>query len=121
MNVPFPDLILATGTQAALRLVAERGGQRVYIPTEERLTDDCPLARIVGADAAARLAKRWPGQWATVPRAMGYIRRLRDKEIRERRSSSTAAALAREFELTERTVYTIWGEEEAQESQASLF
>ncbi len=110
MNAPLAELIAAVGTQLALRLVAERGGTRVYIPTDARITDDCPLARIVGAQAAAKLAARWPGLWMTIPRAMAYMRRVRDREIRARIKSETAAALAREFELTERQVYAIAAE-----------
>lgn len=107
MNAPLAELIAAVGTQLALRLVAERGGQRVYIPTGGRLNEDCPLSRIVGIGAAAKLARLWPGEWLTVPRAMAYMRRVRDREIRARFKSETAAALAREFELTERQVYAI--------------
>ncbi len=107
MNAPLAELIAAVGTQLALRLVAERGGQRVYVPTFARLTEDCPLARIVGTGAAEKLAKLWPGEWITIPRAMAYMRRVRDREIRARFKSETAASLAREFELTERQVYAI--------------
>ena len=117
MNAPLAELIAAIGTQLALRLVAERGGQRVYIPTESRLNDDCPLARIVGVTAAARLSKLWAGEWLTIPRAMAYMRRRRDREIRARYpAGETAAALAREFEISERQVYVIVAQADADEA-----
>lgn len=107
LNAPLAELIAAIGTQLALRLVAERGGTRVYVPTPARLAEDGPLARVIGVEATAKLARLWPGVWLTVPRAMAYMRRMRDREIRARFKSETAAALAREFELTERQVYAI--------------
>lgn len=107
MNAPLDQLIAAIGTHLALRLVSERGGTRIYIPTEARLTEDCPLARIIGVAAAAKLARLWPGEWLTIPLAKAYTRRRRDREIRARYPGETAAALAREFETSERNIHLI--------------
>lgn len=108
MNAPLDQLIAAIGTHLALRLVSERGGQRVYIATLARLTDDCPLVRIVGMVAAAKLAAKWPGEWITIPLAKAYVRRARDREIcRRYAADETAAALAREFETSERNIHLI--------------
>lgn len=110
MNAPLDELILAIGTHLALRLVSERGGTRIYIPTVARLKDDCPLARIIGAAAAEKLSQRWAvsdGQWVTIPMARAYMRRRRDREIRARYGAETAAALAREFETSERNIHLI--------------
>jgi len=107
MNAPLAELIVAIGTHLALRLVSERGGTRIYIPTEARVTEDCPLARIIGAAAARKLARLWPGQWLTIPLARAYVRRQRDREIRARYTNETAAALAREFETSERNILLI--------------
>lgn len=107
MNAPLDELILAIGTHLALRLVSERGGTRIYIPTEARLTEDCPLARIVGLAAAGKLSLRWGGQWIAIPLARAYVRRRRDREIRGRYRAETAAALAREYDLSEHQIYVI--------------
>ena len=108
MNAPLDQLIAAIGTHLALRLVSERGGTRVYVPTLSRLTDDCPLARMVGTPAAAKLAAKWPGEWIGVPLAKAYARRARDREIcRRYESDETAAALARAFETSERNIHLI--------------
>jgi hypothetical protein len=108
LNAPLDELIAAIGTHLALRLVSERGGTRVYIPTEARLTEDCPLARIIGAAAAAKLSRLWGGEWLTIPLARAYVRRRRDRDIRARyHADETAAALAREFETSERNIHLI--------------
>lgn len=118
MNAPLHDLIAAIGIQATLRLVAERGGRRCYIPTPARLTQDCPLVVIIGVCAAAKLAELWPGVWLTIPRAMPYMRRQRDRDIRARYAAgATAAALATEFWLTERQVYGITSQQAALDEQ----
>ena len=107
MNAPLDELISAIGTHLALRLVSERGGTRIYIPTEARLTEDCPLGRIIGVVAAGRISRLWGGEWLTIPLARAYMRRRRDREIRTRYTSETAAALAREFETSERNIHLI--------------
>lgn len=108
MNAPLDQLITAIGTHLALRLVSERGGTRVYIPTAARLTEDCPIERIVGMPAAAKLAAIWPGEWIGVPLAQAYARRARNREICRRYAAhETAAALARAFETTERNIHLI--------------
>lgn len=107
MNAPLDELIAAIGTHLALRLVSERGGTRVYIPTEARLTEDCPLARIIGVAAAAKLSRLWGGEWLTIPLARAYVRRRRDRDIRARFKTETAAALAREYETSERNIHLI--------------
>ncbi|MBK5230226.1 MAG: hypothetical protein JJE27_03535 [Thermoleophilia bacterium] len=107
MNAPLDELIAAIGTHPALRLVSERGGTRVYVPTEARLTEDCPLTRIIGVVAAAKLSRMWGGEWIAIPLAKAYARRRRDREIRARLKSETASALAREFETSERNIYII--------------
>ncbi len=130
VNAPLDQLILTIGTRLALRLVEARGGVRVYIPSQERLTSDCPLAQIIGVEAAAKLAalgKAWGDQWVTIPLARAYVRRQRDREIRARYRTETAAALALEYDLSERQVYAIaaYGVEEdaiggASESSSQL-
>ena len=107
MNAPLDELIAAIGTHLALRLVSERGGTRIYIPTEARLTEGCPLARIIGIAAAAKLSRLGGGEWLTIPLARAYARGRRDREIRTRYKNETAAALAREFETSERNIHLI--------------
>lgn len=107
VNAPLDELIASIGTHLALRLVSERGGTRIYIPTDARLTEHCPLGRIIGVDAAAKISRLWGGEWLTIPLARAYVRRRRDREIRARYKTETAAALAREFETSERNIHLI--------------
>jgi hypothetical protein len=120
VNAPLDELITAIGTHLALRLVSARGGTRIYIPTEARLMEDCPLARIIGMAAAAKLSRRGGGEWIGISLARAYARRLRDREIRARYANETAAALAREFETSERNIHLIVaaaGEDDALDDQ----
>lgn len=104
MNLPVNELIKAIGLKLALDLVRERGGTRVYIPTPTRATEDCPLARIVGLAATRAMAAEWPAMWATIPLARAYMLRQRATDIVTRYPGTTAAALAREYNITERSV-----------------
>ena len=107
MNLPVGDLINTIGLKLALELVEERGGRRVYIPTPARVTENCPLACIVGLAAALALAAKWPGEWTAIPLAKAYVRRLRARDIVTRYAHTTAAALASEYNITERWVLSI--------------
>ena len=77
-------LVDVIGEDATLRLIEGAGGTRVQIPA--KITSDCPLAVLVGDDAARKMTcafgmarikvplarGKWPGAWrASVYRARG--------------------------------------------------
>ena len=77
-------LVDVIGEQATLALIEGAGGTRVQIP--DRITPECPLAALVGVDAARKMKRafgmlrikvplargKWPGAWrASIYRARG--------------------------------------------------
>ena len=118
------DLI---GLTATLKLVEHFGGAiAVYVP--RAIEDDHPLTRAVGLVAARKLSSLYGGDCLrNIPRCARGLRRIRDAEIRRRRSPSgggeSPAQLALAFGLTERQIWTILGEDDDSSSarQAALF
>jgi hypothetical protein len=53
------DMILLIGEQNVEDLLLLKGGQKVYIPTEENLTEEHWLVKVVGKAAATSLSKRF--------------------------------------------------------------
>lgn len=109
------------GLPTTLKLVEAFGGTRVWIP------QDCPplhpLVRALGRAAADRLCARYGLEFFAVPRAVVALRWLRDRDIRRRYNTATAAQLAREYELTERRIWAIVaaGARPAVSRQVALF
>lgn len=99
------ELIDVIGITAATALVEHWGGVRVWVPVE--LQPDHPLMLKLGAQAARRLVEHAAGEYLAVPRCVAALRAARDAEIRVRYETETAAALAREYGLTERMIWLI--------------
>lgn len=64
------DIAEHCGEDLAVHLVARAGGQRLYVPASEYLTDDHPLVVAVGLDAARRLAEHFAGERLEVPTSL---------------------------------------------------
>jgi len=95
------------GLAAAVRLIEEFGGTRLYVPAarSER------LAALIGAEAAAALRRRWGGDELRVP----LVPRLQEAAVAALyREGWSAARLARRFLRTEKWVYDIVRRAEAQ-------
>jgi hypothetical protein len=86
----------AIGAEATLALIEARAGTRVYVPC--RIDPGCPLAKMIGQDAALALAAQHGGCYIAVPSA----KRWRATVYRAR--SMTNAQIALALRLNERTV-----------------
>lgn len=116
------DVAQTIGLAAALRLVDAYGGlTRLYIP--QAIPTDHHLVRTIGANAAQALCKVYGGdELRNIPRCTAAIRKVRDAEIRVRRSKGVAAArLALEYGLTERQIWTILADIPSNSQQTMLF
>lgn len=90
------EIAEVAGLDAALAIAEARGGQKVYIPTPDRVGPTHWLAEVVGLDAARKLGARFGschlelpfGPAASVRRLRGRIARM----IAEGASSNTIAA-----------------------------
>lgn len=115
------ELVDEIGFPATLKLVEKWGGIRLYVPLEDNLSAEHPIAKELGLDVARKLA-RAHSEWLEVPRAARYLRGVRDKIIREAYDDASAARLARRFGMTRRNVFYIVGREEPDEpTQPDLF
>lgn len=76
------------GRDATIRLVARRGGQRIYVP--DSIHPDHDLAVILGEEAAAALCARWGGEAFNLPIGHKFLleaRRERIKQLRDQGKS----------------------------------
>lgn len=94
----WADLV---GIEAAVRLILERGGTRVYVPAVP--SPDSPLAAIVGHAGAIALASRFGGEYPKVPVARPFlIAWLREQGL-------SAPRIAQQLHCSENTVWAHLG------------
>lgn len=94
----WTDLV---GVEAAVRLILERGGTRVYVPAAP--SPDSPLATIVGHEGAIALAGRFGGEYPKVPVARPFlIAWLREQGL-------SAPRIAQQLHCSENTVWSHLG------------
>ena len=117
------QIVRVVGMQAALQLVRNYGGVRLYVPTN--MTPDHILARIIGFEAAVKLAGEYGGmQHFDIPRAAGALRLVRNREIAEKFvKGKSLRQLALEYMMTERGIQKILTEcgTSQEDRQAALF
>lgn len=99
------------GEPAALALIEEFGGLRTYVPKH-------PTERIVaaiGAEAAAKLAAAWGGEYIPVPLARAW------RVMVYRSRGQSYPAIARRVGLSEDGVWRILSRADMTTSQLDLF
>ena len=75
------EMIEHCGHQAALAVVRQYGGRQLSIPTETTLTENHPLALVVGLTNARRMAQLRGGERIEIPVEMNVIVELRNEAI----------------------------------------
>ncbi len=107
----------ATSVGLALRLAADYGGQRKYIPEgSTRLADDHWLVQCVGRDAAKVMSEMRGREWVEIPNAAFY----KSKKSLIARAQGSTNKVAKEFGVTSRWVRMVrapYGDD----NQADLF
>lgn len=109
------DLEALIGPDLAAQLSAARGGQRIYLPHDP--TPDCPLARIVGLDAAQKIAAIYGGEHCDVAQTLGRRRRA----AALRRGGLSVAGVASTIGVTERHAYRLLADTPPDTRQMDLF
>lgn len=103
MPPSLAELARVSSVAAALALAREYGGRRIYIP--EVMTEDHPLAVLIGFDAATALAHHYPGDRPEIPMLRDWRAKVKANAIASaRRAGRTQAELAREYGMTERGI-----------------
>lgn len=118
MKIPPPPaeiswLASAVGAEAALRLIEEHGGTRVYVPKDVNQLSAARLA--LPLPAARALAERYGGEHILVPIARAWRVRI------YRAAGLTYPAIARKLGITERAVGRILTDAGMTQTQPDLF
>jgi len=125
MYAPLLESIRAVGLPAAMKLVENFGGTRIYIPLPENVTDDNDVAKVIGVEATRKLAGIWGGRYGrpSIPLASRHYQALVRSEIESDSKTMTVPELARKSRTTERNIYRYLGDspEGAETKQAGLF
>lgn len=102
----LPELAELIGWEATAAIVRHVGGQSRNIP--RHVLPEHWLVQFIGLEKAERLCERYGGEILYFPKNDGGVRQLRDAEIRSSRAAgATINALATEFRLTDRQIYSI--------------
>ena len=108
LEVTLAAIVRAVGIGPALRLADAHGGERIYIPRAANLQESHRLVGLLGLDAAFALARAFGGDRLKIPKCRRMADRRRREEIGRRYAGGdTARALAREFGMTEDSVYRV--------------
>ena len=59
MYAPLLNIIEAIGLPAAMKLVDNFGGRRLYLPLPENIDETNGIAKVIGVEAARRLSEAW--------------------------------------------------------------
>lgn len=97
------DLTDIIGISAALRIVEERGGIRLYVPKIVQINHW--LADLIGTEALAALVEIYAGEEIEIPRCAAALKAMKDQEIASAEGSVTE--IARRYGYTERGVRKI--------------
>lgn len=102
----FQDISQMIGIEATAKLVAEYGGTRLYIASS--LNPDKKLFKLLGQEIAQKLTGEFGGLRPEIPRAVKVLAYQRNEKIRaDRAAGMKVRELARNYELTERTIRKI--------------
>lgn len=126
MYAPLYDIIKAIGLPAAMKLVENFGGIRLYLPLPEKIDEHNQIAKVIGVDAARKLAESWERgperRRPSIPLARRHLRAIVKSEIQRDRQKLTIPELALKYQTTERNIYRYLGEEPKNDTaQTGLF
>ncbi|WP_301181602.1 Mor transcription activator family protein [Thalassolituus sp. UBA3500] len=97
------DIIDLVGISAALRIVEERGGIRLYVPKTPAVNHW--LSDLIGLDNMTALVNVYAGEEIEIPRCAAALKAIKDHEIATAEGSVTE--LARRYGYTERGIRKI--------------
>jgi len=63
----YAEMVELIGREAALALCRKYGGQVIYTPAPDRLSENHPLVKTIGWEAAVKLAGSWQGSTCALP------------------------------------------------------
>ncbi|MDB5802293.1 MAG: Mor transcription activator family protein [Rhodocyclales bacterium] len=93
------------GITAVMKLVEIYGGARLYIPAS--VSEDHPLAQLIGYDSALALAKEFGQDRPEITRCLEALRAVRNARICKEARHKSQPELARQYRLTQRMIRII--------------
>ncbi|MGH7814536.1 MAG: hypothetical protein ACREQI_11125 [Candidatus Binataceae bacterium] len=100
----FGEVARAVGEHAAVRLIADFGGRRVYVPVAPAAGD--LLSRSIGLPAARSLARHFGGERVPIPSSAVHAAR-RPGILAMRAQGVSISRIAHQLRCTERYVYKV--------------
>lgn len=94
------ELIDVVGLQAALAIVEERGGVRLFVPKIYK--PDHWLCKLIGTDPAAKLIAYYGGEEIEISRCAAALNAVKEHQIAN--SDASNSELARQYGYTERGI-----------------
>lgn len=112
-NTILDDISAVIGFTATVRIVVWKGGEQLYVPVY--VSDDHPLAKLIGTSAYAALVKAFAGDTLRLPSDVGVRRseyvtrdqRFHSIELLMRRELEDARSIAEVVSLSMRRVQQI--------------
>ena len=115
------ELVAVIGLDATLRIVEQRGGVRLVVPSRAR--PGHWLAELIGLEALERLVDVYGREEIDIPRCAGALRAIRARQIAAEHAAGVSnAQLARRYGYTERGIRKLRRRiESASSDQCDLF
>ena len=105
LPITLQEMEQLIGTKAVLLLVAKYGGVRLYVP--QKISAEHELAKLIGIDAAEKLAREYGSSTHEIPKALLASIDRRNTEIKNEYKMLSQRQLARKYGLTERQIRNI--------------
>lgn len=114
------EFVRLIGLQATMLLVQHFGGLRIYIPLHP--TADHHFAQLIGLSNLVKLSQVYGREdHFELPKAERALLALRNAKIRAEYGPKSIRQLASEYQLTERHVTRLVGNDGSNEAQVRLF
>lgn len=102
------EIIELCGHQATLALVRQYGGRQLSIPQEATLTENHPLALVIGLTNARRLGRARGGERIEIPVEMNVVIELRNEAIVAAfDKEQSIRSIAQDFQISRKWVRNI--------------
>lgn len=97
------DMTDIIGISAALRIVEERGGIRLYVPKTPAINHW--LSELIGLENMTALVNVYAGEEIEIPRCAAALKAMKNQEIAN--ATGSVAEIARRYGYTERGIRNI--------------
>jgi hypothetical protein len=99
------EICAEIGWRETLDLVEAYGGVDLFVPATFHV--DMTINQVLREEAAKKLIAKYGGSKIYIARLSKALRNIRNKQIAKRLETEPAARLAREYQLSERTIWYI--------------